>query len=71
MDSALAQYLESCRRQRDALVPPSHRLRQALLLGLRNARIFASANDLTLREARDELRRRSQRGRQPSAVAAR
>ena len=71
MESTLAQYLESRRRRRDAQLTPTQRARQALLLGLRAARIFASANGVTLREARDELRRRSQRGRVPSAVASR
>ena len=69
MESPLAEFLEFRRRQRDARLTPSQRVKQALLLGHRDARIFASARGLTLREARDELRRRSHRGREPSVTA--
>jgi hypothetical protein len=71
MDSPLANDLRRQRREQLAQMTPGQRVRLALLVGTRDLRIFASAQGMTLAEARDEIRRRGQRGRVPSAAAGR
>lgn len=69
MESPLANDLRRERREQLARMTPGQRVWLALLVGTRDLQLFASAQGLSLREARDELRRRGQRGRTPSEVA--
>lgn len=69
MDSPIARALREEQRAQEAALSPGERVRFALALGARDLRIYATARGLAPGEARRELRRSAQAGREPSRAA--
>ncbi len=70
MTSEIAEALRREQAAQEATLTADQRLTLALALGHQDQRRYAEANGLTMREARDALRRLSQVGRTPSKVMA-